>query len=258
MKQKIFEQLRTSYSHLGLGDSILNAVATSLAGAGLVNDENLASVVLAQKDALEAMQKANDKRAADAARKASDDAEKRAKDEVARLESELSALKLADKPVPAEQETKPTDPAPTEPANSPSGTSKSAESVVDEIPEWYKKQSAEQRAQLKAILDKNAELSKSINKLQTENDAFKAKQAAEQRSAFISAKAKELGVPQWRVDEGFSIAADADEAQITDYITTVANNVKANLLPTEGVGFPHFTGDVKKEDMDALAEKLLR
>jgi hypothetical protein len=60
--------------------------------------------------------------------------------------------------------------------------------------------------------------------LKQEVEAYKAKEAAgEKRNALILAKAKELGIPQSRIDEGFAIASDADEAKIGEYLARVAN-----------------------------------
>ena len=39
MKEKIFQKLKQEFSHLGLGDVILQAHADSLASIGLVTDE---------------------------------------------------------------------------------------------------------------------------------------------------------------------------------------------------------------------------
>lgn len=67
---------------------------------------------------------------------------------------------------------------------------------------------------------------------------FKAEKTVAERSNLIVSKAKELGIPQWRIEEGFSIASDANEEAITSHLTTVANNVKAQLLPGNKTSFP--------------------
>lgn len=53
MKEKIFQKLKQEFSHLGLGDVILQAHADSLASIGLVTDENIDTVISAQKGFLE-------------------------------------------------------------------------------------------------------------------------------------------------------------------------------------------------------------
>ena len=69
MKAKLFAKLKQAYSPLGLAEEILLGRADSLAKTGLVTDENLDLVVAAQKDDLEGLQKANDKRVTEALEK---------------------------------------------------------------------------------------------------------------------------------------------------------------------------------------------
>ena len=76
MKDKIFQKLKQEFSHLGLGDVVLQAHADSLAAIGLVTDENIDTVISAQKGFLENLQKTSDKRVTDAVSKAKADAKK--------------------------------------------------------------------------------------------------------------------------------------------------------------------------------------
>lgn len=50
MKEKIFQKLKQEFSHLGLGDVVLQAHADSLAAIGLVTDENIDTVILHRMD----------------------------------------------------------------------------------------------------------------------------------------------------------------------------------------------------------------
>ena len=97
----------------------------------------------------------------------------------------------------------------------------------------------------------------SIKKLEDEKAAWEREKAKAERSAKILAKAKELNIPQSRIDEGFVIADDADDAAIETYLTKVAGNIKNNSLPTN----PHFNirtdQEVSKEDADKIAEKIM-
>lgn len=237
MKEKIFEALKQEYSHLGLGDEVLQACAVSLDTMGIVSEENLQSIVAAQKSSLEAYQKANDKRAA-SARKAAEEAEKkRIEEEAKKKAEERKAAEEAEAKRKAEEEAKKIKPT--------------------EEPEWFKAYKTAEEERLKEVLAKNEELSKTLSGLKDENDKFKAEQATAKRNSFIASEAKRLGVPEWRTSEGFNISPEMDDAAITEYISKVANNVKANMLPENNGGFPKFDGSVSKESTDALADKLL-
>lgn len=61
MKVKIKEALKTKYSNLGLGDELLQSYAEGLAATGLVTDENLATVIQGQEQALKEFQRGYDK-----------------------------------------------------------------------------------------------------------------------------------------------------------------------------------------------------
>ena len=87
-------------------------------------------------------------------------------------------------------------------------------------------------------------------------DWYKAEKATSERKNLILTKAKELGVPEYRIKEGFAIADNADEAAITEYLTTVSNNIKANSLPTNREAFPMST-NLKKEEIDNIAKGLV-
>ena len=103
MVEKIFNALKQEFSYLGLGDSVLRPYAESLGACGFVTDDNLNDVVSKQKSSLEAIQKANDKRAADAMktaeekaeakRKAAEEAEAKKAEEAARKAEEEKAKK---------------------------------------------------------------------------------------------------------------------------------------------------------------------
>ena len=221
MKSLIFQKLKQEYSHLGLGKEVLQAHADALAATGLVTEENIDTIVSSQAPFLESIQKANDQRVTDAQKKAKEDARKEY--EAAEQEAKKKAEEEAQR--------------------------KKQES---EMPDWYKAE--------KAAFAKNnemlAELAKSFEAIKAENEAFKAEKAAAERKNLILTKAKELGVPEYRIKEGFAIADNADEATITDYLTTVANNIKANSLPSNREAFP-MTTNLKKEDIDAVAKGLV-
>lgn len=237
MKENLFSALKQAYSHLGLGDELLTAYSESLVAAGIVTEENLTAVVEAQKASLEAIQKANDKRAADARKKAEEEAAKKAQ-ESEKAEAERKAKEAAIKAKEDEEKRK-------------------AEEAKN-MPEWFKAYQQSQEAKLAEEHAKHEELQKRLNEMAEAAKKAEAEQVAAKRSAFIASEAKRLGVPEWRTSEGFSIAQDADEKAITEYLTNVANNVKANMLPGGGSGFPKLDEKVEQSEIDALADKLLK
>jgi hypothetical protein len=230
MKAKIFQKLKQDYSHLGLGDNVLQAHAEALASMGLVTDENIDTVVLSQKTFLENLQKENDKRVTDATAKAKTSAKKEFEEELIKAE-ETKKKEAMEK---AEKEKKEKD-----------------------MPDWYKAEKASSEKMMQELLNSNKALTESFNALKNENDAYKAKEAELARKNLIISKAKELGIPQYRIDEGFMIAADADESAISDYLTVVSNNIKAQNLPSNRTVFPKADAKVDKAEADAIAKSLV-
>lgn len=216
MKQKIFEKLKQAYSSLGLGDVILSAHSEALAGTNFVTDENIDAVVASQKAFLESLQKSNDKRVAEAIASANAKSKKDSEAEIKRLTEELAALKGAKQ--------------------------------VEGMPDWYKTEKEASEKQMKELLETNKKLMEGLTGLQSENKAMKEAAAQKARMDSIIAKAKELGIPQYRIDEGFMIAPDADESAITEVLTKVSNNIKAQSLPNRGGA---FTMDMVEKPADA-------
>ena len=241
MVEKIFNALKQEFSYLGLGDSVLRPYAESLGACGFVTDDNLNDVVSKQKSSLEAIQKANDKRAADAMKTAEEKAEAKRK---AAEEAEAKKAEEAAKKAEEEKAKK--------------AAEEKAVENKGETPEWFKAYQTAQEEKFKEALEKNKALEDSLKSLQDENAKFKTEQDAAKRNSFIASEAKRLGVPEWRSKEGFSISADMDEKAITEYLSQVANNVKANMLPEEKMGFPKFDGKATKEEVDKIADNLLK
>ena len=241
MVEKIFNALKQEFSYLGLGDSVLRPYAESLGACGFVTDDNLNDVVSKQKSSLEAIQKANDKRAADAMKTAEEKAEAKRK---ATKEAEAKKAEEAAKKAEEEKAKK--------------AAEEKAVENKGETPEWFKAYQTAQEEKFKEALEKNKALEDSLKSLQDENAKFKTEQDAAKRNSFIVSEAKRLGVPEWRSKEGFSISADMDEKAITEYLSQVANNVKANMLPEEKMGFPKFDGKATKEEVDKIADNLLK
>ena len=226
MRDKIFQKLKQEYSHLGLGKEVLQAQADALAATGIVTDENIDIIVSSQKAFLESVQKANDQRATDAQRKAKEDA---LKEYEAQKEKERKA---------AEDEAK-------------------RKELEKQMPDWYVKEKQASDDMLKKLAESNELLRKGLEAMQSENSAFKAEKAAAERKNLILSKAKELGIPEYRIKEGFSIADDADESAITSYLTEVSNNIKAFALPSNREAFPMSGPELKKEELDSIAKSLV-
>lgn len=122
----------------------------------------------------------------------------------------------------------------------------------------FAKESAKQTAD---ILNTNKSLAEQVQALVKENAEYKAAQAAENRRNFILSKAKELQIPDWRISEGFNIADNADETAITNTLTTVSNNIRANMLPQDGVSVPNLGNGNSAEfkgQIDKIADALVQ
>lgn len=121
-------------------------------------------------------------------------------------------------------------------------TTKQDDTKKEEEPEWFKAYKEQQESR--------------FNQIKQENESFKQEKAKAARVNLIETKAKELGIPDWRMKEGFTIADDADEAAIVQHLTGVQKNlVTAGLMdkrrfPLEG------KGEVSKEEADAIADKM--
>lgn len=239
MKEKLFEALKQTYPQFGLGDELLLQYAESLASSGLVTDDNLSDVVKMQKNTLETIQKMNDKRAEEAATKA------RAKAEAAYKEAEKKKAEESQKEEEAAKKAA-------------EGTSSQKEKSEDETPEWFKAYQSAQEKKYSEAIAQSKKLEESLEKLKSENGKYQAEKKAAERNSFIASEAKRLGVPEWRSKEGFNITDTMDEKAITEYLSVVANNAKANMLPADGAGFPKFDGKATKEEVDKIADNLLK
>lgn len=230
MKEKIFQLLKREYAHLGLSDEILMAQAESLDGLGLVTDENLSTIVASQKTFLEKLQKANDGRVDEAVKTARSKAKKEFEAEEARKKAE-EEKRLAEEQAKKEKE--------------------------GAMPEWYVAEKAANEKILNELMNANKKQKADYEAIIKENEEMKAERARDARNSFIASKAKELGIPEWRVKEGFVIASDADESTITEKLTEVANNCKANILPSGGRAFPMSDNKPDSKELDSIAQALI-
>ena len=108
----------------------------------------------------------------------------------------------------------------------------------DDEPAWFAAYKKEQEERFNAI--------------KAESDTLKAEKAKADRMALIVNKAKELGIPEWRMNEGFVISDDADEAAISTYLANIQQNLVTAGLNEKG-NFPLAgNGEASKEETDKI------
>lgn len=88
--------------------------------------------------------------------------------------------------------------------------------------------------------------------LQEKLTAYETKEAKATRQAQILGKAKELGIPDWRINEGFTIGDDADEASISTTLSAIKQNIVTAGLE-QSKGFPIDANKTpSKEELDGI------
>lgn len=289
MKEKIYAKLKQAYSSLGLGDEVLQAHAESLANLGFVTDENLDAVVGGQKPFLEGLQKEYDRRAS-TARKAGEEAERKKIEEEQKKAEEERKKKDAEAKKKAEEEAarkKAEEEVARKKAEEEEAEKKRLEEIKknQEVPDYFKKYIEETNARSKAqaeayekriseileshkaqtdatnkvisdLQDKNKVLLDGYEQIKADAEKKAQQQKLEAHRNFITNKAKELGIPQWRIDEGFTIADDAEESSVVEYLSGVASHIKTSALPLDKGEI--LGGDkATKEDMDSVAKALV-
>lgn len=105
----------------------------------------------------------------------------------------------------------------------------------NEEPGWFK-------AYLKRQEEKEAAAKEEADKVK----------AAADRKDLILKKAKEAGIPEWRIKEGFAIGEEADESAIKSYMDSIKQNIVTNSLEGKGHGTIVPEGEASKEDADAV------
>ena len=306
MKDKIFQKLKTKYSSLGLGDEILLAHAEMLASVGFVTDDNMDSIVDGQKSFLEGLQKANDKRATEAAETAKKNARKEFDEEQAKKEAAAKAAEEEAKKKAAEEEAakkaaeeakkKADEEAAAKAAKEEEERKKLEEMKKNqEIPQYVKdmqeellKKIQEERQQAesdrKAFTDlfeqmkkshedsnkklaeelakqteANKTLTETITTMKSENDRIKEEAKKKARQEGIINKAKELGIPKQRIDEGFAITDDMDDDAITNHLNVIAANCKAMHLDSRrGYAQEFDKGEASEDEIKAVASALVK
>lgn len=257
MSEKLFNLLKQAYASLGLGDTILKAYAESL--AAFATDENIESLVSAQRTALEAMQKGNDKRASEAAAKVKAEQEQARAAEKAASEKMLAELKeQLEKAKAAAVQTPPAKGEPTPPAKGEPTPPKGEPTPPKEpnpMEEWEKRMAEKMDSYMKNIKT----LSETVDSLKKKNEEYEASEQRRKRTEFITKTARELGVPDWREKEGFNITDAMTEDDIKNYLSEVSNNIRTAMGSANKLGIPQLDkdGNVPKEQVSGIAHKLV-
>ena len=284
MKDKIFQLLKQEYKSLGLGDEVLQAHAEMLDNMGLVTDDNIETVVASQKSFLESLQKDNDRRVTDAkkkfeeAQKAKEEAERKAAEEEAKKKADEEAKKKADEEAEKKRleelakrnempdylkkyfeeqaaEKKASDEARTKEREE---FKKLVETLTQKNTDQAKTYNEQMEAQSKTIKELQETIQKQAEEAKAKEEAAaKAKAKADHDSKILS-KAKELGIPESRINEGFTLSDDATDETIETYLSKVANNYKALQQPQFGGSYRASDGEPTKEDVDNVAASLVQ
>lgn len=244
MKDEIFRLLKQAYSPLGLGDEVLLSRAEMLDSLGFVTADNIGEVISKQKSSLEALQRANDARVTAALKKKAED-DKRKADEEAKRKADEEAKKEAEEAAKKSEELL-----------NKGGLTAELKAFLEEMD---KRRDESFRAQLdaqKQAYEKSLhDMSDTVKAMKAASEKDAQEKARVERQNRILNKAKELGIPQSRIDEGFVIAEDADDSAISSYLGTVKKNIDAGKLPSNsrlmmGDGKP--SDDELKNATDAL------
>lgn len=129
--------------------------------------------------------------------------------------------------------------------------------LVKSMKESFDAKSSEFDAEVAKLNKDKEEQGKVIQQMKAEAEAKAVEEAKRIRHEKIVSKAKELGIPQFRIDEGINIPDEADDDAITNTLSKMASNYKAMEQRASG-GFGLHTGNhtVSKEEADSVAKLL--
>ena len=189
MKDKILERLKQEFTNLGLSDELLNEEADMLASSGIVNDDNLETIVKGQENRLKKYQSSFDK----------------LRTESAKYRKQIEEL-----------------------TKQPLGGNEQPKTEDNELLTWLKSFREEQDVKAK--------------------EATMLAERKERNKKIIS-KAKEIGISQERIDEGFAITENADDNEISTYLEKVRKNEIAKGLESKGSAFVIPSANDKGEEL---------
>ena len=100
-------------------------------------------------------------------------------------------------------------------------------------------------------------LAEAMKPFQEKIQQLESKEKADTRRAFVEAKVKELGIPDWRASEGFAITEEMDETQITEHLSKVKQNLQVSGLQTKG-GLPvDMAEKAKPEEVKGIINNIM-
>lgn len=70
-------------------------------------------------------------------------------------------------------------------------------------------------------------LAEKLSPIQNELAAYKAKEVREAHSAMVARKVKEIGIPDWRAKQGFTISDSATEEEVSKYLADIQKDLVA-------------------------------
>lgn len=260
--------------------SVIDAQETYLAKLQQMNDKRVTDATKSVEERLKREQTEKEAKKAEAEAAAKKEAEEKAKAEADAKEAEEKAkAEEAEKKAKEEEERKRLEElkkkedipdyfkkAQEEALNRAKEEREAAEAQRKELADLVKSLRDDFNQQKKTFEDKVVELvtekkaqSEIINKMKADAEAKAAEEQKQKRHEKIISKAKELGIPQFRIDEGINIPDDADDDAITNTLSKMASNYKALEQRSKG-GFGLQTDNhtVSKEEADDIANMLCR
>lgn len=108
---------------------------------------------------------------------------------------------------------------------------------ADEEPEWFKKYKEEHEKKIDALIE--------------ESNRIKKEKESADRATFIANKAKELGIPDWRIGQGFVVSPDMDETAISNHLSKIKQDIV-------GAGLDGRDDFRPSTDMEAIKDEAKR
>ena len=193
------------------------------------------------------------KKADEEAKKAAEEAEKKRLEELAKKNEMPDYLKKYFEEQAAEK--KASDEARTKEREE---FKKLVETLTQKNTDQAKTYNEQMEAQSKTIKELQETIQKQAEEAKAKEEAAAKAKAKADHDAKILSKAKELGIPESRINEGFTLSDDATDEAIETYLSKVANNYKALQQPQFGGSYRASEGEPTKEDVDNVAASLVQ
>ena len=135
---------------------------------------------------------------------------------------------------------------------------KLVETLTQKNTDQAKTYNEQMETQSKTIKELQETIQKQAEEAKAKEEAAAKAKAKADHDAKILSKAKELGIPESRINEGFTLSDDATDEAIETYLSKVANNYKALQQPQFGGSYRASEGEPTKEDVDNVAASLVQ